>query len=437
MISRTFRRTAGAVTATLAVTLAACGPAGEGGNGDGQPEAGEFEGRGPINYVAGRDVTGTMQDIIDEWNAENPDEEVTYVELPEDPDSQRQQIIQNAQTQADTYGVINVDNVWTAEFAANQWLEPLPEDEFPVDEMLEPVAETARYQDQMYTVPFWTDAGLLYYRTDLLDEAGIDEPPATWTELEQQCDQVLRLPEADGVSCYAGQFEKYEGLTVNFAEAVQSAGGAVTGEDGTPTVDTAEAREGLRFLVEGFESGLIPEAAITYQEEEGRQAFQDGNLLFHRQWPYQYALASADDGSSDVAGAFDVAPLPGADGPGSSSLGGWNLGVSVFAENKATALDFVKYMTSKENQRRNLEDATLAPAYAELYEDPELVEEFPYLPELRESIESAVPRPKVVRYGDATAAIQDYAYAAITGDADPEQALSGLQERLEEITGGQ
>lgn len=308
-----------AVGVSLAATLlAACGT----GSGDDQsaaPKVGDFTGRGPISFVAGKDFTGGMSSIIKEWNDKHPDEKVTFVELPDQPDQQRQQYIQNAETQSDAYGVISVDVVWTSEFAAHRWIEPLPEEQFQTGEMLDPVVEAAQYRGQLYGVPNYTDAGLLYYRTDLLEKAGIDKPPRTWDEMRQQCDEILKLPEAKGMSCYAGQFEKYEGLTVNFAESIQSAGGSIVGEDGKPALDTAEAKEGFGNLVDGFESGMIPKEAITYQEETGRQAFQKDKLVFHRQWPYQYALANADDGSSKVAGKFDVAPLPGVDSPASAA----------------------------------------------------------------------------------------------------------------------
>jgi multiple sugar transport system substrate-binding protein len=426
---------AGTLICAAAVLLTSC--ASPGAAGGAAPGVGRFDGRGPIDYVAGKDVNGVFHEVIAEWNQDHPDERVTFVELPEQADQQRQRHIQNAQTRSDTNAVIAIDVVWTSEFAANRWIDPLPADDFALDEMLPPVVEAVKYRDRVYGVPAWSDGGLLYYRTDLLAEAGIEKPPTTWAELRTQCDRVLALPRAQGMSCYAGQFEKYEGLTVNFAEAVQSAGGAIVDENGKPTVDTTEAKQGLDFLVDGFASGLIPRDAITFQEEQGRQAYQKGKLVFHRQWPYQHALADKTDGSSVVAGKFDLAPLPGAAGRGSSSLGGWNLAVSSFAKNKATALDFIRYMTSHERQRGNLEAATLAPTYTSLYDDPELIKKFSYLPALKQSILSAEPRPRVVRYGDATAAIQDEVYAALTGAKSSATALADLQRRLGKITGEQ
>ncbi|MEO3749341.1 ABC transporter substrate-binding protein [Streptomyces sp. B6B3] len=428
------RRAALPVAALAALaTLAACGSDDDSGSSGGA--SGEFEGRGPITYVQGKDTSGSVQEQIDRWNADHPDEKVTLVELPEDADSQRQQMIQNAETQSDAYTVISVDVVWTSEFAAHQWIDPLPAEEFQLDRMLEPVVETGMYQDQLYSVPKTSDGSLLYYRTDLLEAAGFEEPPTTWDEMRQMCDEVLQLPEAQGMSCYAGQFEKYEGLTVNFAEAVQSAGGQITDEAGEPTVDTPEAREGLDFLVDSFEDGTVPQDGITYKEEENRRAFQGGDLVFSRNWPYIHALLSADDGSSDVAGDFDVAPLPGLDGPGTSSLGGHNLALSSFAENKATAIDFMRFFANEDNARLNLDINSQAPAYASLYDDPELVDEFPYLPVLKDSISSAVPRPRVVEYGRTTAAIQDEIYAALSGEKSSEDALADLQSALQELSG--
>jgi multiple sugar transport system substrate-binding protein len=418
-----------AIAMALGLAATACG--GDDGGGDeggGGTEAGALEGRGPFTYVQGKDTSGFVQQVLDAWNDEHPDEEVTLVELPESADQQRAQMIQNAEAQSDAYGVLSVDNVWTAEFAANRYIVELPEDEFPVDEMLEPVIDSARYLDKLYAIPSSSDGGMLYYRTDLLQAAGVAEPPATWQEMVDICAKIPDVP------CYAGQFEKYEGLTVNASEAINSAGGIVTDEEGNPNVNTPEAAEGLNFLVNGFTEGYIPQEAITYKEEEGRRAFMEGRLIFHRQWPYQYSLANASDGSSQVAGKFAVAPLPGLSGPGSSSLGGHAMGISTYAENKASALDFIKFFTSVEQSQKNLELASQAPIYESLYEDPALVEQFPYLPVLKESILNAVPRPKVVRYGDATLAIQDAAYGALTGQLTTEEALEQLQTKLEELT---
>jgi len=426
------RLLSGAAAVTAALLLAACGNDSDGtSGGGGGGGGGGLEGRGEITLATGKDTSGNMQKLVDKWNTDHPNEKVRIIELPESADGQRQQMVQNAQVKSDAFSVLNLDVVWTAEFAANRWIQELPADQFDLDKFLEPAVSTAKYRDKLYAVPMFSDGGLLYYRKDLLDAAGV-QPPKTWDELKAACDKVL--PTAPGMGCYAGQFEKYEGLTVNFSEAVNSAGGDVVSDDGKANVNTDDAKAGLNFLVDGFKSGLIPQKAITYKEEEGRRAFQAGELLFHRQWPYQWALANKTDGSSQVAGKFNVAPLPGADGPGKSTLGGHNFAISAFAKNKATALDFIKYYSSEENQRSNLLATSQAPTRASLYDDAELTKQFPYLPTLKESILNAQQRPSVVKYGDVTSAIQEAAYAALTGAKTTDAALADLQSKLEELT---
>lgn len=244
------------------------------------------------------------------------------------------------------------------------------------------------------------------------------------------CARIAELPQGAGVDCYAGQLDKYEGLTVNFSEAVQSAGGTVIGADGKPTLDTPAARKGLQTLVDAVRSGMIPKAATTYQEEDGRKRFQDGKLVFHRQWPYQWELANKTDGSSKVAGKFAVTTLPAIDGVGSSTLGGLNLAISSFGKHKASAADFIKFLTSEENERQSLAAASTAPVYGDLYEDPALQAKFGYLKTLKASLDTAVPRPKMVDYGDATAAVQDDVAAALSGAETVDAALADLQTKL-------
>ncbi|MEV1174083.1 ABC transporter substrate-binding protein [Nonomuraea sp. NPDC049784] len=398
--------------ALVLAATAACGA-------DEEPAA--ADGRGPITLTDTQSHEEATRKIIDAWNATHPDEKVTLDIQPKDADSQRQRLINNAQTKSDAMDVMMLDAVWTAEFAANRWVEELPADTVKADELLAPTLETAKYRGKLYALPWLTGTGLLYYRKDLVDKA-----PTTWAEMKEICAEVL--PKQEGMSCYVGLLDKYEGLTVSFSEAVQSAGGTVVDDSGTPHLDTDAAKEGLNFLVDGLKSGMIPKEGITFKEDEVKNALQGGKVLFARSWASLYGTANAPD--SPVAGKVDVAPIPGLDGLGSGTLGGANLAISAFSRHKETAREFLAFLTSAEQLKTWATINSTPVARTSLYEDAQLVEKYPYLPSLKDGILAAKPRPVAVKYGDVTAAIQNAVYPALSGEVAVEQALSGLQQQL-------
>lgn len=404
--------------ATAAISLTGCG-GGVGSSGTGAQADG---GRGPITFASGKDFTQEMQNRIDIWNGKHPEEKVTMLQLSASPDDQRTSFVQNFQAKSDKYDVIWSDVVWTSEFASRGWIEELDKERFGGDRLLPSAVETATYNGKLYGAPFMTNAGLLYYRSDLVPEA-----PKTWEELKSAC----KIAKQHNMDCYAGQFSQYEGLTVNTVEALNSAGASVLSEDGSAaTVNTPEAKEGLQFLVDMFNEGNISKEALTYKEEESRRAFVEGRLLFLNNWPYVYSSASAPD--SVIKDKFGTAPLPGKDGPGIASLGGIDLEVSAFSKHKETAKDWIEFMQSDETQRSVVKDMNQASVVAALYDDQELIKASPYLPTLKQSLTGANPRPKTPKYNAVSLAIQKNAYKALQGDVSVDQALKSMQQELTE-----
>lgn len=418
-----------ATAGILALTLSACGGGGGGGGtqaGGGDAAAG-LDGRGPITYVQGKDNSNVVRPLVAKWNAAHPNEKVTFKEQTDQADQQHDDIVQHFQAKDPGYDVVDVDVVWTAEFAAKGWLQPL-KDKMAIDTsaMLKPTVDSGTYKGTLYAAPQTSDGALLYYRKDL-----VPTPPKTWDEMMSMCS----IAKKNNIGCYAGQFSKYEGLTVNASEAINSAGGSVLDKDGKPSLNTPEAKAGLENLAKAYADGSIPKEGITFQEELSRQAFQSGKLLFLRNWPYVYNLATTE-GSSAVKDKLGIAPIPGATGAGASSLGGHNLAVSVYSKNKATALDFLKFMTSEESEKFYATQGSLAPVLGSLYTDKELVAKLPYLPVLKTSIENAVPRPVTPFYPAVTKAIQENAYSAIKGEKPVDTALSDMQKSIESAGAG-
>jgi len=410
----------------LAASAAGCtsGGASPGGS------APSTNGIGPITLAIGKDNSGWVQGVITGWNKRYPNQKVTLLMLPEASNDQLAQLVANLQAKSAEYDVIDMDVIWTAEFASNGWIIPLPESQFPLKDFLKPAVDTAMYQGRLYAVPDYSNADLLYYRKDILAKAG-QRPPKTWAQLAELAETVAPKYGLDG---YAGTFAPYEGLTVNFAAAVQSAGGSImSADDNKITVDSPQALEGLQFLVSGFQRGWIPKVTLTYEEESSQAAFEAGKFLFLDNWPDVYAALSVPGPANNVYDKFWFTALPGPRGPGSTSLGGANLAISAYSQHQRTALNFIKYMTDLTNEKEMLERGSFPPVWTQLYTDPGLVRSYPYLPVLEQAINSAQPRPAISNYDQASLAISSSVYQALTHQKQPQQALAEMAAQLTQI----
>lgn len=419
-----WKRAAG--RALLIGVLLLTGYAGAGQRLDGPP--GSATGRGPLTLVTAGDLTSYLPRVLTDWNRAHPGERVTLVELPDAADEARAQMVTELRRGSDRFDVLNIDVAWTSEFAAAGWIAPVDRADFPLDRFLPGVVSTATFRGRLYAVPYVTNAGLLYYREDILRQEG-EDPPRTWAELRRLAREVAPKHGLDG---YAGQFLPYEGLTVNATEVIRAAGGSILGDEGDRvTAGSPATRRGLAFLVDGVREGWIPRESLTYKEEESRRAFQNGRLLFLRSWPYVWTLANDD--SSAVAGRFGAVPLPGPDGPGSSVLGGSNLAINAHSRHRESAARLIAYLTGEPVQRRVLTEGSLPPVWAELYHEPALVRRFPYLPTLRKSVLAAGPRPKSPRYDQVSLAVQAVVQDAMALRLTPERAVTRLERELRAV----
>ena len=344
-------------------------------------------------------------------------------------------MIQNAQAKSDAYTVLAVDNVWTAEFAANRYIVELPQDQFPVGRVARRRSSTRRSTRTSSTRSrYASDGGMLYYRTDLLQAAGI-------AAARRRGRDDRRLQEDPGDAAGQGRrllrrpVPEVRGPDGQRRRGHQQRWRRDHRRRGKPNVDTPEAKAGLDFLVDGFKEGYIPKEALTYKEEEARRAFQEGKLIFHAQWPYLYTLANKTTARPRSRASSRSPRCPGWTAPASRSLGGHAAGdlrVRQEQEDRGGLHQLLHREGANTTQlraghrwRRSTRRSTTTRRCRS---------KFPYLPTLKESILSAVPRPKVVRYGDATLAIQDAAYGAMSGDDDDRRRpWQQLQAKLEQL----
>ena len=404
------RRTGAALCAIVlsATALTACSDDAADSNAGGSDAQASGADRGPITFAMGRNDTDKITPIIEAWNKEHPDEKVTLKELAGEADDQRDTLVQSLQAGNSDYDVMALDVVWTADFAANQWLEPL-EGDFAVDtsKLLQATVDSATYNGKLYALPQNTNGQLLFRNVDK-----VPSKPDTFADIKSACEAV----EGD---CLTTQLKQYEGLTVNTLGFINGWGGSVIDENGEPTVESAEAKAGLQALVDAYGDGTIAKGSTAATEEETNLAFTEGNTALAINWPYMYTNAV------EAGLNFEVQPLVGKNGVGVSTLGGYNNGINVNSKHKATAKDFIEFIINEENQL-SFAKASFPPVLASIYDDADLIKEHPYLPALKESLENAQPRPVSPFYPAISKAIQDNAYAALTAGKSVDDATKDM-----------
>ena len=320
------------------------------------------------------------------------------------------------------YDLILMDVVWLPKFAAAGWLLDLS-DRIPADQLAAfyPAdLEGGRYNGKLYRLPIRSDAGLLYYRKDLLDQAGI-QPPETFEQLVQ----ASKTLQKSGVVPwgYVWQGRQYEGLAAMFVEVLAGYGGFwVNPKTLEVGLDRPEAIQAVNFLRSTIASGISPPGVTTYQEEEARRLFQSGQAAFMRSWPYAYPLGSAAD--SPIKGKFAIKPMVHAPGFASAAcLGGWGLGISKTTRNPDAALRVVQYYASVEGQRFTILENGYLPTRPSLYSDPQIIGKYNYFSSMQPIAEKAVLRPPVAQYAQVSDILQRYLSAALTDRTPVEEAL--------------
>lgn len=372
---------------------------------------------GDVTWCIGKDTSGAFTTAVEKFNRQNPDLQADLLELPESADLQREQQVQRLRAESSECDVLGMDVIWTAEYAAAGWLYDLtPVVDEHQDEFIPSTLETVEYEGKKWALPFNTNAGFVYYRTDQ-----VSQPPSTWEQMYEEAQKQ------DGL-VYQG--ERYEGLTVNFIELLSSAGGNVLSEDGeTVEVDSPEAREVLEFMGSGIEDGAVPRAVTTYEEESSRRAFEAGNATFMRNWPYAYALGK----ESAIADDFDIATFPGfAGGEGAGALGGYNLGISAFSDNPDGSLALAEFLVTPDVQEEMVVKATLPATVTDVYKDPQVRKALPFAAELLKAVEQAEPRPVSPVYTQISQAIYDNVFEVLNGRTSPDEAASTMNSQIEE-----
>jgi trehalose/maltose transport system substrate-binding protein len=290
---------------------------------------------------------------------------------------------------------------------------------------------------RLVAMPWYTDAGVFYYRKDLLTHYQ-QAVPSTWKEFSDIAKRIQTAERARGNPDFHGfmfQGKADEGLTCHALEWIAgSGGGQVLSDSGEITVRNKAAAAALDMAASWI-GHISPLGVLNHEPEDSRGVFQSGNALFMRNWPYAWALMQKDD--SPVKDKVGIAPMPGLQAAGGrSAVGGWQLGVSRYSKNPELAADLVLYMTSAAVQRERAIAGAFNPTRPTLYEDKEVIAANPHMPALSAIIAKGVIRPSTVtglKYPQVSQSVWYAAHDVLSGRMNGEEAVTRLEKRLERI----
>lgn len=355
---------------------------------------------------------------VDRFRQANPGLNVQLRATPDAADQRHQLYVQWLNARATDPDVLQLDVVWTAEFSAAGWIAPLDRFAPAVDGFFPNVVAANRWNGRLYALPWFVDVGMLYWRTDLMPT-----PPRDLGALREA---ALSARQSHGVPYgFVWQGARYEGLVTVFLEHLGAFGGAILDEAGQVVVDRPEAVEALTYIRDAIHAdGFVPAAVLTWQEEQTRFAFQNGEAVFMRNWPYAYSLL-ADAAQSSVAGRFAVTAMPAATGGApAAALGGSVLAINAHSEQPDEAYRLIEFLLQPEQMIERAAIAGQFPPRRDLYESGALDKALtiPAADAMR-IIQHAVARPATPVYSQLSEILQVSLHRALTRQQEPREAL--------------
>jgi multiple sugar transport system substrate-binding protein len=355
---------------------------------------------------------------IERFARSHPSLTVAVRATPDAADARHQLYVQWLNARTADPDVLQLDVVWTAEFAAAGWITSLDRFRPPVDDFFPAAVAADRWKGALYALPWFVDVGMLYRRTDL-----VPRPPRDLADLTQ----LARLAQ-DGAGVPYGmvwQGARYEGLVTVFLEHLGAFGGAILDDSGRVAVDSEAAEQALTYMRDAIHAErIVPAAALAWQEEQTRLAFQAGQAAFMRNWPYAYALLQ-DPSQSSVAGRVAVTPMPGAPGGApTAALGGSALAINAHSDQPAEAYALIDFLLQPEQMIERTRIVGQYPARPALYATQALAEALAVSPsDALDVIARAVPRPISPVYHELSQILQISLHRALTRQQEPRPAL--------------
>lgn len=384
-----------------------------------------------ITFLIDSGLSAFAGSLIEIYNASQSDVSVEMVVLPYDATAVHNDMVTKLAANDTSYTVLGLDVCYIAEFAMTDWV--IDYNNYFDADFLSAFAKSALdggyFNGKQIGLPWFVNCAALFYRTDLLSEAGV-EVPATWGDYIAAMDAAKGL---GGTSCgITLQAKQSEALVCDWLEFIWCNGGDVVDAEGKVVVNSENNIEATKFFRQLIADGYAHEGSLSYAESDTRAAYMAGQSVFSRDWIGQITTFNTSE-SSTIQGSVEFTKLPvGPSGSESfSCLGGIDLAVNANCseEEIAAALDFISFMMGEEAQNKLAIERGL-PGRASCYTAAEVLAAKPFITDMYAVVLTAKARPMVANYTQVSDAIQRHIHAALAGEVSVEDALSALESEL-------
>jgi multiple sugar transport system substrate-binding protein len=369
-----------------------------------------------LKFAAQNDNTPATQKLIDSFNEQSDKYEIEWVQMTNDSAQMHDQLLNSLSSGSDEYDILSLDVVWAGEFAGAGYLEPI---DVKMNEATYNKADfnagsmaSGNYKGKQYTLPFFPDLGLLYFRTDIVspeDAKKLESGEYTYDDLYTMAEKYTG--QNNTKFGFAYQSKQYEGLTVNVTEYTKS---------------YQDVKAGLEAMYKFTIAPFSPKDILNFMEGETHTNFEQGNAVFARNWPYQFGrIKGQEEGVTVKTDQVGIAPLP-----NGGSVGGWLLSLNKNSKNVDGAWEFVKFAAGEEGQKIMSTTGGYLPGFNALLENEEVkaANEMLTYPGFQKALTTTIARPVSPEYSKVSDTIQVEAHKYLSSGTGLDEAVKAIEE---------
>lgn len=331
------------------------------------------------------------------------------------------------------FDVVQMDTIWTAQFASAGWVEDLTaritdsiKQDVPASSL-----SAVTYGGKLYGMPLFNSAKHLFYNEKLLKDAGFTAPPTTLDEFLTQAKALTKSGQWGSV----WSWKQSEALICDWISIMFTMPGAQILDDaGKAVFHTKGGTEALQWMVDLLYTHKVADpASLEYTEDDVRKALETGTYALTYNW--EGVLPEANDPQkSQAAPNVRIALLPGSKDVKSSSVNGsegW--AILKAAQNKDAAWALLEYMASPAWQKKAAQIAGDYPILASLYNDADLQKNVQDFALYGEQFKYLAVRPQVPSYAQSSDIIQKHLHQALLQQATPADAMAAAANEVNQI----